>query len=110
MVLVAIIGFNCWAIRTISDYRSWVAVQVGTGNLPMANNLIIVPLVSYPNRGYRRFLWGFEALGAVAVALKVVLTILDGPWPPFWILYVRLVTDLLLRAWGSQGHGPILNG
>jgi hypothetical protein len=93
MVFVAIIGLNCCAIRTILDYRSWIAVQVGIGNLPMANILIIVPLVSYPYRGCRRFLWGFEVFGAAAVALKVALTILDGPWPPSWVSYVRLVAN-----------------
>jgi len=102
MVLVAIIGLNCWAMLTILDSRSWIAVQVGTGNLPMANILIIVPLVSFPYRGCRRFLWGFEVFGLAAVALKVALTILDGPWPRFWISYLRLVTDPLTRAWGAS--------
>jgi hypothetical protein len=101
MVLVAIVGLNCWAFRTILVSRSWTAVQVGIGNLPMANILIIVPLVSYPYRGGRQFLWGFEGFGAAAVVLKVALTILDGPWPPFWISYLRLVTDPLTSAWGS---------
>ena len=40
--------------------------------------------------------------GAAAVALKVALTILDGPWPPFWISYLRLVTDPLTRAGGPR--------
>jgi hypothetical protein len=103
MVFVAIIGLNCWAIHTILDYRSWIAVQVGTGNLPMANILIIAPLVGYRYRGCRRFLWGFEVFGAAAVALKVALTVVDGPWPPFWVSYVRLVTDPLIRIWGRAG-------
>jgi hypothetical protein len=100
MVLVAIVGLNCWAIRTIVVSHNWTAVQVGVGNLPMANILIMVPLVSYPYREGRQFLWGFEVFGAAAVALKVALTILDGPWPPFWISYLRLVTDPLTSAWG----------
>ncbi len=100
MVLVVILGLNCWAIRTINESRSWTAVQVGVGNLPMANILIIVPLVSYPYRGGRQFLWGFEVFGVAAVGLKVVLTSLDGPWPPFWISYLRLLTDPLTTALG----------
>ena len=60
MVLVAIVGLNCWAMRTILVSRSWSVVQVGIGNLPMANILIIVPLVSYPYRGGRRFLSGIS--------------------------------------------------
>jgi hypothetical protein len=101
MVLVAIVGLNCWAIRTIVVSHNWTAVLVGVGNLPMANILIIVPLVSYQYRRGRQFLWGFEVFGAAAVALKVAVTILDGPWPRFWISYLRLVTDPLTSAWGG---------
>ena len=74
MVFVVIVGLNCWAIRTLLDYRSPTADEVGWGGLPMANILIIVPVLSYSYRGGRRFLWGFEVFGAAAVTLKVALT------------------------------------
>jgi hypothetical protein len=100
MVLVAIVGLNCWAIRTVLDYRSPIADRVGRGSLPMANILVLAPLVSYPYRGGRLFLWGLEVFGAAAVALYVAVTILDSTRPPFVISYLRLVTDPLIRAWG----------
>ena len=101
MVLVAIIGLNCWAILTILDERSPIADRVGIGALPMANILIIVPLVSYPHRGNRRFLWGFEVVGAAAVTLYVALRILHPAGVPFVRYYTRLAADALIRAWGS---------
>jgi hypothetical protein len=98
MVFVAIIGFNCWAIQTILEYRSWI-VKAGIGGLPMAHILIIVPLVSFPYRGCRRFLLGFEVFGAAAVILCLALMIHE---PPFFLRSYnqRLVINPLVRAWG----------
>ncbi len=101
MVLVGIIGLNCWAILTILDERSPIADRVGIGALPMANILIIVPLVIYPYRSCRRFLWGFEVFGASAVTLYVALRILHPAGVPVVRYYTRLAADALIRAWGS---------
>jgi hypothetical protein len=100
MVLVAIVGFNCWAIRMIIwDYGGALADRVGIGALPMANILIVVPLVGYPYRESRRFLWGFEVFGATAVTLYVALTILYPAGVPFLAPYLRLAVDPLIGAW-----------
>jgi hypothetical protein len=97
MVLVAIVGFDCWAIRAFMDDRRWIA-KVGICGLPMAHILIFVPLVSHSYRRSRPFLLGFEVFGAAAVALCIALMIHE---PPFWGSYLRrLVLKPLVRAWG----------
>src|SRR5262249_39720594 len=109
MVLVAIVGFNCWAIRmVIRDYGGPVADQVGIGALLMANILIIVPLLSYPYRGARRFLWGFEVFGVAAVTLYVALTILFQARVPFLTPYIRLAEAPLIGAWRPPWANPRL--
>jgi hypothetical protein len=109
MVLVAIVGFNCWAIRIIIwDYGGPIADQVGIGALLMANILIIVPLLSYPYRGARRFLWGFEVFGVAAVTLYVALTILFQARVPFLTPYIRPAEDLLIKAWRPPWTDPRL--
>jgi hypothetical protein len=97
MVLVAIVGLDCWAIRTFLDDRRWIA-GAGIGGLPMVHILIFVPLVSRSYRSSRRFLWGFEVFGAAAVILCIALMVLA---PPFWgFCNQRLVINPLVRAWG----------
>ena len=109
MTLVAIVGFNCWAIRMILwDYGGPIADQVGIGALLMANVLIIVPLLSYPYRGARPFLWGFELFGVAAVALYVALTILLQARVPFLTPYIRLAEDRLIGAWRPPWTDPRL--
>jgi hypothetical protein len=102
MIMVAIIGFNCWAIRMILDSRNWSAERVGIGGLPIANILITVLLLRYRCRGGRRFLLGFEVFGTAAVVILCVLMI-RNPRPPFFDSYLRLVTDPLIRAWKGPG-------
>jgi hypothetical protein len=104
MVFVAIVGLNCWAIRTVFDYRSPTASEVGLRGLPMANILIIVLVLSYPYRGGRRFLWGFEVFGVAAITLNVALTILYATGPSSWISYLLLVTEPLKRTWRITGR------
>ncbi len=109
MVLVAIVGFNCWAIRMIiRDYGGPIADQVGIGALLMANILIIVPLLSYPYRGTRRFLWGFEVFGVAAVTLYVALTIWFQARVPFLTRYIRLAEDALIGDWRPPWTEPRL--
>jgi hypothetical protein len=100
MILVAIVGFNCWAIRMIiRDYGGPIADRLGIGALPMANLLIVAPLVGHPSRGSRRFLWGFEVFGATAVILYAALTILFPAGVPFLEPYCRLAEDSLIGPW-----------
>jgi hypothetical protein len=100
MVLVAVVGFNSWAIRMIiRDYGGPIADRLGIGALPMANILIVVPLVSCPYRGSRRFLWGFEVFGTTAVILYGALTILFPAGIPFLEPYRRLAVDPLIGTW-----------
>ena len=67
----------------------------------MAHILIFVPVVSHTYRSNRRFLWGFEVVGAAAVTLYVALRILHPAEVPFVKYYTRLAADALIRAWGS---------
>jgi hypothetical protein len=109
MISVAIAGFNCWAIRMIIwDYGGPIADRVGIGALPMANILIVAPLVGYPYRGSRRFLWGFEVFGAMAVTLYVALTIRFPAGVPVLTPYLRLAVDPLIGAWRAPWTSPRL--
>jgi hypothetical protein len=106
---VAIAGFNFWSIRMIiRDYGGPIADQVGIGALLMANILIIVALLSYPYRGARRFLWGFEVFGVAAVTLYVALTILFQARVPFLTPYIRLAVAPLIGAWRPPWTDPRL--
>jgi hypothetical protein len=98
MVFVAIVGLDFWAIRTLMDDRNQIVTRAGIVGLPMTNILLFVPLVSHSFRRRRRFLWGFEVCGAVAVLLSIALMIYE---PEFWFDYMRLITVPLTRAWGT---------
>ena len=98
MVLVAIVGLDCWAIRSFLDDRSWI-VKACIGGLPMAHILILGPLVSHSYRSSRRFLWGFEAFGAAAAILCIALMIHSPPFGRFFNQHMFI--NPLERAWGA---------
>jgi hypothetical protein len=75
MILVAIAALNFGAIRALSEYRGPIAAgHLAIGGFPMANALAVGLLIGHRRRGNRRFLWGFEAFGATALALYIALT------------------------------------
>ena len=72
MVFVAIVALNFVAIRRYVDLR--IPLQrgiLGLGALPMANVLAVGLLIGQRRPGTHPFLLGFEAFGAVALALYV---------------------------------------
>jgi hypothetical protein len=73
MVAVAIAAFDFGAIREM--YGSATGELLMLGALPMANVLAVGILVSQRRPGRRPFLLGFEAFGAMALALYVAMTI-----------------------------------
>jgi hypothetical protein len=80
MVAVAIAAFDFAAIRTLLPGHSNVlddqrGMCLLLGALPMANVLTVGMLIGQRRPGSRPFLLGFEAFGAIALALFVVLAI-----------------------------------
>ncbi len=73
MVAVAIAALDFTAIRMASDRIIPSSELLGLGALPMANVLTIGLLIGQRRLGSRPFLLGFEAFGAMALALYVVL-------------------------------------
>jgi hypothetical protein len=72
MVTVAIAAFEFMVIRRLVDYRTPTGDFLLVGALPMANVLAIGILVGQRRPGSRPFLLGFEAFGAMALALYMV--------------------------------------
>jgi hypothetical protein len=91
MAFVAFAALNFGAIRAMSDaqralytaqtmeqYQSSlhthkVMETLEYGALPMANILTVGLLIGYLRRGSRRFLWGFEIFGVLALALFITI-------------------------------------
>jgi hypothetical protein len=73
MVAVAIAALDLAALRTMFGSRTSETLLLGA--LPMANILAVGILVGQQRPGSRPFLLGFEAFGAMAVALFVALVI-----------------------------------
>jgi hypothetical protein len=74
MVAVAIVALDFAAIRAFLDSPD--SPEVGLlvlGALPMANVLAVAILIGQQRPGSRPFLLGFEAFGAMALALFVAL-------------------------------------
>jgi hypothetical protein len=127
MVFVAIAALNFGAIRAWSQLRlihgigpaghsitlinNTVDILV-LGGLPMANVLVIGQLLGLRRQGSRPrpFLWGFEALGVVALVLFIA-------WASFFTessvmprLYPVLTPfDRMVRANWPGAPAPILN-
>src|SRR5262245_46116330 len=73
MVAVAIAALDFALIRVVLDGNRPVDDLLALGALPTANILAVGILVGRQHPGSRPFLLGFEAFGAVALTLYVVL-------------------------------------
>jgi hypothetical protein len=71
MIAVAIAGLDFAAIRAMSSSSTGELLILGA--LPMANVLAVGMLIGLRRPGSRPFLLGFEAFGAMALGLYVVL-------------------------------------
>jgi hypothetical protein len=76
MVFVALAALNFTAIRAVSDYADPRSTLLGVGALPMANILVVSLFIGYRSRRGRRFLFGFEAFGAMALAAYIAVAIM----------------------------------
>ena len=94
MVFVAIAALDFGAIRAVFDRNSRTSYLLGIGALPMANVLVVGLLIGHRRRGSRRFLLGFEAFGAMALAVYVTVASLFTE--DLVIPYLRLSYNLLL--------------
>jgi hypothetical protein len=99
MVAVAIAALDFGAIRTFLDPQSDTAELV-FGALPMANVLLVGLLTARHRPRSRPYLLGFEAFGAIALALYIFLLTIgrgqDGPIPS----YIRLVEITVVKVIG----------
>lgn len=102
MAIVAIAALDFAAIRAASDIGAGTNVLLCMVGLPMANLLTIGLLIGQRNCGSRRFLLGFEAFGAAALAflIKEILQGEDWVWS-----YFTLVIQPLRVAVGLTGRG-----
>jgi hypothetical protein len=67
MVVVVIVALNCLALRAILDQRKPIETFVSAGCLPMANILGAGLLLGIRYPGSRRFIIGFEIIGALSL-------------------------------------------
>jgi hypothetical protein len=65
MIMMVFIALNLGAVRP--------SIFPRFGALPMANALLVGLVIGRRYRGSRRFLWGFEVFGAIALATYVTL-------------------------------------
>jgi hypothetical protein len=113
MAFVAFAALNFGAIRLMSDLQSAiygaktyaefqefvrmhkVADALKFGAIPMVNVLAVGLLIGYAGRGRmnRRFLWGFEVFGTIALALFIAIACLyaDSLIMPYLMLVEPLV-------------------
>ena len=73
MAFVAIAALNFAAMRALLGFDSVTARLLLVGALPMVNVLAVGILIAQRQPGSRTFLLGFEAFGAMAVVLFIVL-------------------------------------
>jgi hypothetical protein len=107
MVAVAIAALDFWAIRAM--FGSMTGEWLMLGALPMANVLAFGVLVSQRRPGSRPFLLGFEAFGAMALALYVAWTIYfiehAGPNNSYLILLYSYLAPLVEPIENNIGRG-----
>ncbi len=96
MVFVAFAAVNFGVIRVLMGYRpnTHTGETLIVGALPIANVLVVGLLIGQRRRGSRRFLWGFEVFGVMALALHIAMAILS--------------TGELLQSYLDLGFKPIV--
>jgi hypothetical protein len=99
MVAIVIAAINFGALRAfIESDRSGFLVL---GALPMANVLTFGILIGLRRRGISPFLLGFEAFGAIALAIYLALRI---SFPNATVrLYIESLINFLMDAVGRDG-------
>jgi hypothetical protein len=75
MVVVAIVAFDFAAYRADMSSKDIRGFFLFVGALPMANVLAVGLLFGYRSFKSRRFFFGFEAFGAMALAIYITLVI-----------------------------------
>jgi hypothetical protein len=75
MAFIAIAALDFGAIRALLRFNSIAAELLLVGTLPMANVLAVGILVGQWRPGSRPFLLGFEAFGAMALAVYAALSV-----------------------------------
>ena len=101
MVVVAIAALDFGAIRTFLDPQSDTKGLV-FGALPMANVLLVGLLTARYRPRSRSYLLGFEAFGAIALALYIfLLAIGRGQQGPI-DSYIDFVTIIVIDAIGTN--------
>jgi hypothetical protein len=100
MVAVAIAALDSWAIVGIELDK--VGILLVFGALPMANVLVVGLLTARHRPATRPYLLGFEAFGATALALYIILvTTCHGHDGPIFY-FIEFMGDALRRIIGQD--------
>jgi hypothetical protein len=106
MVAVAIAALDFAAIRASLDIRE--AVLFVLGALPMANVLAVGILIARQRPGSRPFLLGFEAFGAMALALFITAAVASLPFDEYMLIVYYLAPVLRLIQKSIRQDQPLV--
>jgi hypothetical protein len=106
MVAVAIAALDFAAIRASLDIRE--AVLLVLGALPMANVLAVGILIAQQRPGSRPFLLGFEAFGAMALALFITAAVASLPFDEYMVIAYYLAPVLRLIQKSIRQDQPLV--
>jgi hypothetical protein len=106
MVAVAIAALDFAAIRASLDIRE--AVLFVLGALPMANVLAVGILIARQRPGSRPFLLGFEAFGAMALALFITAAVASLPFDEYMVIAYYLAPVLRLIQKSIRQDQPLV--
>jgi hypothetical protein len=97
MVAVAISALDFWAIRAVLEFPTPKGQSLILGALPMANALAVAILIGLWRPASRPFLLGFQAFGAIALALYVAGAILfyDEFVMSYLVLFLRPIVTVI---------------
>jgi hypothetical protein len=102
MVIVALAALDFGAFRAALDHANGPHVLLCVVALPMANALVLGLLIGRRHRGSHRFLVGFEAFGAAALAYLIAAILSGEDW--VWS-YLTLATGPIRATIGPTGGG-----
>jgi hypothetical protein len=106
MVAVAVAALDFAAIRASLDIRE--AVLLVLGALPMANVLAVGILIAEQRPGSRPFLLGFEAFGAMALALFITAAVASLPFDEYMVIAYYLAPVLRLIQKSIRQDQPLV--
>jgi hypothetical protein len=95
MIAVAFVAINLWVGLELWDSQQFAVLILGA--LPMANVLTVGILIGQQRPGIRPFLLGFEAFGAMALALYVAVAsyFFNEVVNPYLVLFLDPIANII---------------